>query len=400
MLDLLKKRKKTEFPEDVVPELEAPEIALEQVVPEAGAPVAAEEAVAEGEIPEAAVAALVPEDHPAGVETDVKTRKKKRTGTIVRRCLLSFGSVLLLLIGGLYGVVALLNYGPSKTARDLFVLSALESSAGDFLATMFFSKEELDAIVMGNSIVQTDDVTDTTLVDVTENTADKSKIELIDVSGSTYKGKLMIVHDPSRVVVGISGAFGPEAKGKEVKDMVKAAGAVAGVNAGGFEDIGGVGSGGQPLGIVIKEGQLKCGALSRTYEVIGFDNKNKMVVGNMTAQKALDMGIRDAVSFGPILVVNGKPCEISGTGGGLNPRTAIGQRKDGAVLILVIDGRQVSSLGANYRDLVNIMVEYGAVNAANLDGGMSSHMVYEGKIITNPSSLYGTRPIPTSILVK
>ena len=112
------------------------------------------------------------------------------------------------------------------------------------------------------------------------------------------------------------------------------------------------------------------------------------------------MGVRDAISFGPILIVNGEPTEVTGSGGGLNPRTAIGQRADGAVLLLVIDGRQANSLGANYGDLINVMTEYGAVNAANLDGGSSSLLVYNNEVISTCASLYGPRKMPTCIVVK
>ena len=96
------------------------------------------------------------------------------------------------------------------------------------------------------------------------------------------------------------------------------------------------------------------------------------MVGRMTAQYALDIGVRDAVSFGPALIVNGVAANYSGSGGGLNPRTAIGQREDGAILLLVIEGRKTSSMGATMADLIDIMLEYGAVNAVNLDGGSSS----------------------------
>ena len=120
----------------------------------------------------------------------------------------------------------------------------------------------------------------------------------------------------------------------------------------------------------------------------------------MTGQEALDRGVRDALSFGPILVVNGNPSVVNGTGGGLNPRTAIGQREDGAVLLLVIDGRQANSLGASYEDVLNVMVEHGAVNAANLDGGSSSLLYYQGEYINNCASLYGPRNMPTSFIVR
>ena len=120
----------------------------------------------------------------------------------------------------------------------------------------------------------------------------------------------------------------------------------------------------------------------------------------MTGGEALNRGVRDALSFGPILIVNGVPARINGTGGGLNPRTAIGQREDGAVLLLVIDRRQANSLGASYEDVMNVLLDHGAVNAANLDGGSSSLLYYDGKYINNSSSLVGAREMPTSIIVR
>ena len=92
--------------------------------------------------------------------------------------------------------------------------------------------------------------------------------------------------------------------------------------------------------------------------------------------------------------------EVSGTSGGINPRTVIGQRADGAVLLLVIDGRQAHSLGATYKDCINVMLEHGAVNAGNLDGGSSTVLFYNGEIVNNCAALTGSRWIPTAFIVK
>ena len=188
--------------------------------------------------------------------------------------------------------------------------------------------------------------------------------------------------------------------GKRLEDLVRDHGAVAGINAGGFEDEKGMGNGGTPIGIVISGGQLVFGSRSATTSVIGFDGNGKLIVGKMTAAAALEKGVQEAVSFGPVLVANGQPAPVAGTGGGLNPRTAIGQRADGAVLLLVIDGRQSHSLGASYKDCQTVMLDYGAVNAANLDGGSSTLMIYKGKAVNYCASLYGSREIPTSFLVR
>lgn len=159
------------------------------------------------------------------------------------------------------------------------------------------------------------------------------------------------------------------------------------VNGGEFLDTNGVGKGGQPLGIVIKDGQFRYGNESSVVSIIAFDDQNHLLVGRMSGKEAMEKHVRDAVSYGPALIVNGEPLEVSGAGGGLNPRTAIGQRADGAILLLVIDGRQTHSLGASFKDCIDVMMEYKAVNAANLDGGSSTMMVYQGETVNSCASM-------------
>ena len=324
---------------------------------------------------------------------------------IVRRVGICILTAVVLLLIGLFGVVRIVEFGPSKTARNLFVNSAMESSAGGILVTLFFSDEEIARIRAINSIQKTDEVTDSSLISDTTilTQEEKSMIEVIDIEKDTYRGKMMIVRDPSRVMVGTSGEYGKSCKGKKVSEIAESYGAIAATNAGGFRDAGGVGTGGEPDGLVISEGRLKWGSLGTTYGIIGIDNNNVLVVGDMTAQAALDRGVRDAVSFGPVLVVNGEAVEVNGSGSGLNPRTAIGQRADGAILLLVTDGRGASGhLGATASDLISVMQEYGAVNAANLDGGSSSTMVYNGGYEMTSVTFYyqnSSWKLPTAFVV-
>ncbi|WMJ85000.1 phosphodiester glycosidase family protein [Oscillospiraceae bacterium LTW-04] len=303
----------------------------------------------------------------------------------------------------LFGASAVVFRGPSPAARDLAVSTLMETSAAKFVVRLFLSEEEIDIILAKNAVVISDAVTDSDLVHIPDQ-KDRFNLDAItieDVSGPTFKGKMMVVNDPARLYVATPAAFGLESGGLRVEEMVKRDGAAAGVNAGGFADENGVGNGGTPLGIVIQNGVLTFGDPAAHSIVIGFDRENKLVVGSMTGDQALARGVRDAVSFiTPALIVNGKAANILGTGGGLNPRTAIGQRADGAVLLLVIDGRQAHSIGANYKDLIDVMLQYGAVNAANLDGGSSTLMVYNDEILNVCASLYGSRKLPTAILVK
>ncbi len=326
-------------------------------------------------------------------------------------------TTLLLIVCALLLLMFELAKGPSKTAQELFVCSVKETSAIGFLADMFYSEEQIAEFIGNGRNNATDEVTDTSLIQIgnkiTHETNDTGEageeentlipdepLSVVDITGKTFKGKLMIVRDPSRVKVGISGEYGGANEGRTVLDMMNSYGAVGATNAGGFDDPNGVGNGGTPLGLVISDGELRWGSLGTTYELIGFDKDNILHVGNMTGQQALDANIRDAICFGPMLIVNGNPQNADKKlGGGFNPRSAIGQTADGTVLLLVIDGRQPNSVGATYDDLVTIMQQYGAVNAANLDGGSSALMYHNGELITTCSSLYGPRKMPTCILV-
>lgn len=319
---------------------------------------------------------------------------------LVRRSFAVLGMVLVALLLLLLGTVTVICTGPSPTARDVFVTTVMETSAAKFLARMYYSEEEIESIQKRNAVREAEEVTEVSpSFQFEQSSADKDKIELVEVSGATFKGRMMIVHDPSRVKVAAAPSFGLDKEGLRIEEFVENTGAVAGINGGGFVDKGGMGRGGEPLGLVIQDSKLLHGGLNETSTVIGFDQDDRLIVGKLTGQQALNMGLRDAVAFGPVFIVNGKAAEISGSGGGLNPRTVIGQRADGAVLLLVIDGRQPSSLGASYKDCIEVMLEFGAINAGNLDGGSSSMMIYQGEVVNVCASLYGSRRLPTAFVV-
>lgn len=310
----------------------------------------------------------------------------------------------LLLLAGFIVMIYMVSKGPSEQIRKLFVTSVRETSAAGFLAELFLSAEEVQAITAVVDVQGVEITTDTQLVSIAGHPDDEGSkgdagndIEISDVNGALYKGKMMIVKDPSKVKVGVCDVFDKTKKGMTLLEIVAKYGAIAGINGGRYNDDNGFGKGAQPEGIVFSEGNLVYGSLDQVYDIYGFDKNNVFICGRMTGRKAVEIGFRDAVTFGPALVVNGKA--TSYTSSGLNPRTAIGQREDGAVLLLVIEGRQTASIGASYADLMEIMLEYGAVNAANLDGGMSSSMAYDGEEILNNCSVKGSRDMPTAFLV-
>lgn len=340
--------------------------------------------------------------------TETKPVKKKRRLRIKASILRNGKKTLLILLTAvlttvIFGYCALyiVLKGPSPTFSNYVISTFMETRRGKAIIHHFFTEEEIEQRLAKNRVTYTEEVSANNEEDFKIPESEKDSIEIVPVSGSTFKGKLMVVRDPSRLQLGVNTLMGEEgASGFLVLDYVKKENAIAGINAGGFDDPNGQGDGSIPYGVVIKDGKLVAGTLDQWTTLIGFNSHHHLIVGNMTAEEALSWGIRDACTFGPVLIVDGHTVSITGTGGGLNPRTVIGQRADGAVLLLVIDGRQTTSLGASFEDCIKIMLEHGAVNAANLDGGSSSVMVYDGEIISSVVSLQGDRTVPTAWIVK
>jgi len=218
-----------------------------------------------------------------------------------------------------------------------------------------------------------------------------------DIAKGEFKGKIMLIDDPSRVFLGVTTKAN---EGLRIKDMLSAYGAAAGINASGFADPNGEGSGAELIGLSCSQGTFS-GEYVSYYGSVLLTNENKLVVGNVTIWN--NKGIRDGIQFGPVLVADGTAAVSGSAGYGLQPRTAIGQRSDGAIIMLVIDGRSIlHSIGCTVGDMAEILLSYGCVNAACCDGGSSSVMAYGGEVINVNSSANPTlgRRLPNAFLVK
>ena len=342
-----------------------------------------------------------------------KSGGRKFAGFLGKTALVLLETVLLVVIA-LYGVMFVLAKGPSTTARDLFVRSVRETSAIGFLANIYFSDEEI-AEIEASEEIEVYEETDTSLITIAkpEDTEsadgpvadawglvdeDGDGIILEEVKGEGYSGYMMVVLDPSRVILG-SVPKQYYVRGYTVEAMVAEFDGVAGINAGGFEDPDGNGNGSIPDTLVVFEGEIYFAGSGTGNGFVGIDSNNILHVGKLTSKEIKERDIQYGVCFGPVLIANGEVALAENNVGGLNPRTAIGQRSDGAILMLVIDGRQVTSIGATYEDLVDIFLEYGAVNACNLDGGSSSMMWYGDSYVNNCASVIGIRPVPTAFVV-
>lgn len=320
---------------------------------------------------------------------------------IIIRTTLVFVLLLLFATIFLYGSLHLIYHSDNVKTKEVLTLSLLETSAAKFVPSLFLSKESIMEIVAQNTVVY-ESQTDKSLIEVEFQGSDD--IEVVEITGATYKGRMLIISDPSRIsMVTPDSGFGNNSSGLTVAEYVTRDGAIAGINAGGFEDKNGRGNGSVPSGYVIENGEITYGKSSEVDCVTGFDENFKLIVGEMSANEALNQGIVNGLCFSlsgiGALIINGNPIDIDATGGGLNPRTAIGQRADGTIILLNIDGRQAHSLGASYLDIIEIFLKQDVINASNLDGGSSAMMIYQDEVLSVSSSLIGVRQLPTAFLV-
>lgn len=333
------------------------------------------------------------------IGAELERADQKGTGKIRRFFLKLLLGVMILFILTIGAAYLLIFRGPLTGFKELYVTTAMTTYTHQYLARWFVSEEEINAIMEKHKIPEPTVNTDEKAVIVLKLIVkEKPALEYVEVSGKGFKGYLLKVGNPHRVQLVATDQLGN--RGLRVSEFVENYHAVAGINAGGFSDPGGVSFGGTPTGILITGGKIIHKDQLEAYNLIGLDKNDVLVVGRYTLEQIEALGIRDAVSFGPVLIVNGEPMITYGDGGwGIAPRTAIGQTQDGTLLFLVIDGRQLGSIGATLKDVQDILLEHGAVNAANLDGGSSSTLVYQGEVKNEPSSSYGPREVPSAFIV-
>lgn len=221
-------------------------------------------------------------------------------------------------------------------------------------------------------------------------------IKVEDISGTLWKGKRMYVFDPKSIRAMTPVKSG---EGERITSMVKRTGAVAGVNAGGFDDPEGLGNGFAALGVIVSGGEVIFTDQDETtpQHIVGFTKEGTLVIGKYSMTELRTMGISEAASFYPRVIANGKPLPIND--GSRAPRTAVGQKEDGTVIFIVVDGRQAHSVGATLKEIQDLFLADGVVNAGFLDGGASSELVVNGELVTKPSSRYGERRLPSAFLV-
>lgn len=363
------------------------------------------------------------------IKTENKAVKKKRgpfktAGLWFLRFLALIMTLVIFIAATLLVSLKMICSDISPSAKRTFVTTLLETGQLKFLASWFLSPEQIQELVEENSMEKIDDEVNSALITVTPadtagDDGSAEEIEVIPIAGRNYSATLLKIKDPSRVC--LASIYPWRDKGVNLDELVKSSGAVAGINGGLYNSYNN--SGGRPYGVVVANGEIQLNdPTSFTGLVlIGFTEDNILQIIDLAGMTRADVEklvadnhIRDAVTFQEEstdannhfvqLIINGNARGMNGMGSGLNPRTAIGQCADGSVLMLVTDGRGKSGhLGASASDLIEIMQKYGAVNAANLDGGSSSCMYMDGEYLMTSVTFYYSNEswrMPVAFVVK
>ena len=324
------------------------------------------------------------------------TNKKKNK---ISKLTILFIILDLLAIGGF-----VMMYGPWDGVRNFYVTTAMKTKDHQYLAKIFYSDKTIDDIVNSNYFIEIKEKVklDDVVIDTSPKSSYKNKedeeiltrdgnnedYKIINLKVGISKAYLVAIYKPEKVTLIRAKNFNIGRYGEQVTYMCNRYNASVCINGGGFVDEG-IGSD-IPLGYVIDDGEIVWPSSNwdtRKGNLIGFNKEGKLLLlANSTGENALAEGMVDGLEFGPFLIVNGKPIEIVGDPWGKSPRVAIGQRKDGVVLFLVIDGENYID-GASLQDVVDVLTKYGAYNAANLDGGHSSSLAVNGVLYNNPPAI-------------
>lgn len=311
-------------------------------------------------------------------------------------------------------------YGPFDYLRNLYVTTAMNTKSHRYLASILYSDKQIEKILGENFVTEVDESTlESDIVfnndeqevyesiyeeQILKRDKENDLYKVIEFDGDGYHAYLTVIYDASRLSTVKSKYYG--IRGQYLSEMAYQNKSIVAINGGGFVDANGEGDGARAGGIFISNGEIIENANGAKQSIIAISKKNVLTLGYMTAKEAIDSGIRDAVCFGPFLIINGKSASIGGNGGyGVNPRTVIAQRKDGIILFLTVDGtgnKYGFRGGASMGQLIEILERYKAYNAANLDGGASSVLAINGKTYNKPVaySSSGERWLPNGWIVK
>lgn len=308
----------------------------------------------------------------------------------------------ILTIGDIIAIACfVLVYGPWGNFKDILITTAMKTMSHQYLAYILYDEKTVEEVMKNNYFVEIKE--DANINEIKINTQEKQIYEneyeqelltrdegndlykLLNIKVGNANGYLVAIYKPEKVKLIRTKAFNVGTAGERVVDMCSRYGGIVCINGGGFAN--GLDNGSDiPLGYVIDDGKIVW-KTNNTGNIIGitYDGKLKLMY-NTTGEEAINSGIKYGLEFGPFLIINGKSAEIVGFPYGVANKCVIAQRQDGIILFLVTEGETYVD-GASLKDVIEILEKYGAYNAANLDGGQSTSLVINNKLINSPNYL-------------
>lgn len=195
-----------------------------------------------------------------------------------------------------------------------------------------------------------------------------------------FRGVLILARDPHRLSCAAAENWGTI--GQTAGEIARDNGALVALTASGFDATGPEGAyqtgaamcGGIPWGEHLKPG----------YKRLELRRDDRLYI--VDAPTPFHPDCTDATEWTPALIIDGKTVVTRDDHyNARNPRCCLGQRADGTILMLCIEGRYLDSLGATAPECAEILARYGAFQAMNLDGGTSAICWYDGQYITRCS---------------
>lgn len=306
-----------------------------------------------------------------------------------------------------------LLYGPFENAKKTYVGSAMSSMTHQWLATTFLSQDRIDEILnvdLKDSEENNDmNIEEPDNIEIPESKDSSIELKEISDENNKFKGYALIVKDPTRVKVGVSSKLYKE--GEAVSTIAENYDAIAAINGGYFTDEAGTekwtSNGGIPTGLLMVDGKILNGLDSEYVSpILAITKEGRLLIGETTVSKLLSPKeddkdtVVDAISYVTTLVKNGRAVSIP-KDEGTAPKTMIGQRSNGEMILVVLDSNLPGGrICATLKEAQKVMLDLGCYNAVNLDGGKSTTMYYDGEVINNPSYALGERPISSGFIVK
>ncbi|WP_238917192.1 phosphodiester glycosidase family protein [Clostridium sp. YIM B02555] len=336
-------------------------------------------------------------------KSQVNRRKKKKRQSNPRILLRGIRDALLFFI---ITTPLVFFFGPYKDTRKA-VLETVLATRHAYLVEDLIPKTLLDKLLGRDEANNSQEVfQDMKKINVKYKIG--NEITEYHISDKRYEAYVLEIKNPLKVKVAMTRYL--KKRGQKTSEMAEDHNAVAAINGGSFIDQSSdgttyAGTGAEPGGFVISDGKVVYPTANinekAVENVVAFTEGGELIVGDHSISELKKYKVKEAMCFRkPNIIINGVRQVKDKATEGYNPRTAVGQKADGTIIFLVIDGRKITTPGASLYDVQEIMMKQGAVNAGALDGGYSSTMYYKGNVINSPNAWDGERTVATAFYVE